>query len=337
MSGPSDISAFLYYLIESDHSQKIFGPDFQSYGQFCTTFDEHFGSNLDVHNSWMQKGGKKTWSAADFQALYIACWVYKPMEKGTYFLRMTTSEASRVKEGYKTLPSRKSSHLNGRGRSAHKGWAFLKGYDELLVQWHETNGRTYLMLKAEGHTTGLGSLYPHLKSWNHKRKHGEGLMSNNDLHDLSKAENSPVLSRAAENFSKDYGKFLKELGKVRKNKNLASKKATTTVRDMLNALLKESKWTKAPNKEVRLMLEKLGTSGAPAIEGVFVHAGVKKQFLTFAKLFKEENRPDAVYERFFEEIHVNPAQLQTALRDFVSWDVPQSLKAQTQRRSAMGH
>ncbi|SDZ83326.1 hypothetical protein [Microbulbifer marinus] len=347
---PSDISQFLYQLIESDFSRRIFGPDFQSYGDFCSYFEKHFPQQQDIHSVWKAKGqNKDAWSEADFQALYVACWIYKPMEKGTYFVRMTSSEAASVGTGFKKLKTRKSSHLSKSGRSAHSGWKFLAGYEELLVQWQETSDRTYLMLKAEGHTTGLGSLYPHLKSWNHKRKTGAGLQANADLNRLANSNHTPIIARGAENFSNAYMAFLKDLGTKRSDgcttgsslKAVRSAKATCTVRDMLNVLTmsRNGEWSSKTNREVREKLSALAQRPNETTYGAYVNVDItpeiKAQFRRFAQLFLDENRPNAVYNRYFEEVHVNPDQLSNAIRDFMTWDLPDSLRAQTQRRSRM--
>ncbi|SHE67128.1 hypothetical protein SAMN04487965_0399 [Microbulbifer donghaiensis] len=349
-NSPSDISQFLYLLIESDFSRRLFGPDFQSYGDFCTYFDTHFHQQHDIHSVWKSKGqNRHAWSVADFQALYVACWIYKPMEKGTYFLRMTSSEAASVRTGFEKLPTRKSSHLSKSGRSAHSGWKFLVGYEELLVQWQETNDRTYLMLKAEGHTTGIGSLYPHLKSWNHKRKTGAGLQANADLNRLATSIHTPIIARGAENFSNAYKAFLKDLGKKRREgsttasslKAVRDAKATCTVRDMLNVLTmsRNGEWSQKTNREVREKLMALAQKPQETTYGAYVNVDIapeiKTQFSRFAQLFLDENRPNAVYNRYFEEVHVNPDQLSNAIRDFMTWDLPDSLRAQTQRRSRM--
>jgi len=343
----TEICEILYNAFEREISQRLFGPDFQSYGAVCSYLEKHFGAcNNQIHDFIANKTTKSDWSTSDFHALYIACWIYKPLEKGTYFLRLTDWEARKVRVGFEKLPTRKSSHLDGKGRSAHSGWAFLAGYEELLVQWHKMGDRTYLMLKAEGHTTGIASLYPHMKSWYHKSKTGAGLMANESLHELAVSDNSPVLERAAENYSKEYKSFLKKLGKARGIKKL--QKATTSVRDMLSALTGQN-WTLKTNRQVRLELERLASlilmaqvSGDADVDFLsFIDDSEKmamqKQFQRFAKLFELENRPDAVYQRFFEEVHVNPDQISNAVEEFVEWDLPVSTIAQTQRRSEMGN
>ena len=346
---PSDISQFLYQLIEGNLSPRIFGPNFQSYQDFCGYFDQHFNQHHDIHTVWKSKGrNRDAWTVQDFHALYVACWIYKPMEKGTYFIRMTPSEAASVKVGFEKLPTRKSSHLSKSGRSAHTGWEFLVGYRELLVQWQETQDRTYLMLKAEGHTTGLSGIIPHLQSWNHKRKTGEGLRANADLHNLT-GNGSPIIARGAENFDNTYKAFLKSIGKKRRDgattasslKAVREAKATCTVRDMLNVLTisRTGEWSNKSNREVREKLTAMAQNPNETTFGAYgnvdITPEIKAQFRRFAQLFKDENRPDAVYNRFFEEVHVNPDQLSNAVREFMTWNIPTSLRAQTQRRSRM--
>ncbi|MDH5217851.1 MAG: hypothetical protein OEX19_09150 [Gammaproteobacteria bacterium] len=338
---PTDTTTHLYDLLDDGGAfvqfrNRVFGPDFRGYREVCSYLEKHFGeSNYDIHNKWKAMT-KASWSAESFQALFIACWIYKPMEKGTYFLRMTPSEARKVRQGFEKLPERRSSHLSKHGRSAHEGWAFLVGYDELLVQWHNTGDRVYLMLKAEGHTTGWSSIVPHMKSWAHKARTGAGLMANETLHELATAESTPIVARGAENFSNEYKTFLKDLGRVKKIKSVKNAKATTSVRDMLSALI-GTDWTNRPNRDVRVQLTRLADrpNDTTVVNGVSISSGVKKQFLRFAKLFELENRPDAVYQRFFEEVHVNPDQLDNAIKEFLTWNLPTSTIAQTQRRSEM--
>lgn len=327
----SDISHFLRYFLTQGESNQVFCTSFQSYHDFCQYLTTHFSrTNVDVHAT-LKSADKVDDAAAFFQALFVACWLYKPMEKGTYFLRMTSTESQAVKKAFEKLPTRKSSHLDGKGRSAHKGFAFLKGYEELLVQWVPTEGRSYVMLKCEGHTTGLGSLYPHLKSWNHKRKTGAGLVANPTLNDVAK-KNNPIIERGAENFSNEYKTFLKSLNEQSGAKKM--QKATTSVRDMLSVLNGDTKWLKATNQEVINELRRL-INGPAKVGGITISQGVKTQFGRFAKLFELENRPDAVYHRFFEEVHVNPQQLSNAIIDFFEEDSGISLLAQTKRRSEM--
>lgn len=331
----SDIANFLRSILDTPQAAPIFEDEFQTYKSFCSYLTKYFGTGqaVSVHNL-LKTTPAKTFKADYFQALYVACWLYKPMEKGTYFLRMTHSEAENIKKAFEQLPTRKSSHLDGKGRSAHKGFAFLKGYEELLVQWVLTNERTYLLLKCEGHTTGIGGIVPHMQSWNHKRKHGVGLMSNPALNTLATQGNSPIIERGAENFSKDYETFLTQLGKLRGIKKLD--KATTSVRDMLVALTADDKWKHATNLAVQTELNTL-VNGANMIHGMTLTPGTKEQFRRFAQLIGWENRPTKVYDRYFEEVHLNPDQLSNAIKDFYDVDLPVSTVAQCKRRSEMLH
>ena len=80
-----------------------------------------------------------TWRVQSFHALFVACWVHHPVEKGTYMIELaglTVSQRDTVQSAYKSRCSaRKSSHLGGSGRSASEKWGFLEGYKELLVQF----------------------------------------------------------------------------------------------------------------------------------------------------------------------------------------------------------
>jgi hypothetical protein len=83
------------------------------------------------------------------------------------------------------------------------------------------------MLKSEGHTTGPSGIIPHLASWVHKKKHGEGLMASEALHEMSKF--TPMAeSRAAENYGTGYKALLKEV--------LGFSGRQVTVRDMIGVL-----------------------------------------------------------------------------------------------------
>jgi hypothetical protein len=54
------------------------------------------------------------WSVRDFQALYIACWIYKPVVKGSYMLLLFDEHQPGVQKAYqKKLSSRWTSHLHG--------------------------------------------------------------------------------------------------------------------------------------------------------------------------------------------------------------------------------
>ena len=156
-------------------------------------------------------------------------------------------------------------------------------------------------------------------------------MANPKLNEIAGQDN-PMVARGAENFSTEYKEFLKSLNKLSGNKKVQG--ALTSVRDMLVALTGASKWAKATNLEVRTQLNTLiNTSGN--VRGIPLTDGVKEQFKRFSKLFELENRPEKIYHRYFEEVHVNPRHLTFAIEDFRKEDSPIALIATTQRRSQL--
>jgi hypothetical protein len=182
--------------------------------------------------------GGAWWTRECFQALYVACWIHHPVEKGSFMMQLRPSEYANVKDAYQRLlasgaiTSRISSHLGGQGASAHEGWAFLKGYEELLVQVEgERAGTPYLFLKCEGHALtgfGLGTIL-HGAAWVKKELTGSGATASPALNKLARNSHT-VEARAAENFSTSYGKLVKKLklsGKV------------TTIDQVVQALLEK--------------------------------------------------------------------------------------------------
>ena len=161
------------------------------------------------------------WTRECFQALYVACWIHHPVEKGAYMLQLPAAGYANVKSAYEkllasgALQSRISSHLSKKGASAHEGWDFLKGYGELLVQLEgEKGGSPYLYLKCEGHALESGlslSTILHGASWVKKIFTGSGATASKALNSLAKSSTN-VEARAAENFSTQYEKVLDKLG-----------------------------------------------------------------------------------------------------------------------------
>lgn len=150
-------------------------------------------------------------SARPFQALFIACWIHQPVEKGSYMIPLPRDFAARVKVAVEGLPTRWSSHLSeSNARSAGQGYAFLKGYSELLVQI-ETDRVTqtpHLFLKTEGH--GAMSL-AHISSYITKLRSGEGNTQSEALHRVATSGLFGIAPRAAENYSKGYEALLKNV------------------------------------------------------------------------------------------------------------------------------
>ena len=149
-----------------------------------------------------------------FQAIYIACWVHHPLEKGTFMLSLDGARSS-VEQGYRSLDPRWSSHLSKHARSAGEGFKFLKGYKELLVQIEGD----FLFLKAEGHRAsgdGAVSSVKHIGGWVRKSLTGRGNTASRELNDL--VETRPHLGirkRSAENYGKKYEALLQKHLKLR--------------------------------------------------------------------------------------------------------------------------
>jgi hypothetical protein len=190
-----------------------FYEEFQSAKQWRDYLVNHFMSNgcLDVGTILDKERG---WHAVDFQALYVACWTYKPVVKGSYMLKIEHNIRETVQRGYNKLPSRWTSHLHteNKGGAGSNGWRFLKGYHELLIQMETANGGDYLFLKCEGHPA---ISVPHIKSYFHKKVHGVGLDVNEELLTVASDQGMHVgiNVRRAENYSPSYKTLMQELGK----------------------------------------------------------------------------------------------------------------------------
>ena len=133
----------------------VFGPGFQTPQGWADFLDRNIPAR-DIDTLLNRTPG--FWQRENFQALYVACWIFHPVEKGSYMLQLKPAHYGNVKGAYVRLvqsgelQKRTSSHLSKKGASAHEGWDFLQGYKELLVQLEgETTSAPYLFLKCEGH------------------------------------------------------------------------------------------------------------------------------------------------------------------------------------------
>jgi hypothetical protein len=194
----------------------VFGPAFQTAQGWATFLDRNIpGRNVDA----LLGLRPDSWSRENFQALYVACWIFNPVEKGSYMLKLSAAHYANVKGAYVgllksgALQSRISSHLSKKGASAHQGWDFLQGYGELLLQIEgETTSAPYLFLKCEGHPmSGAISTLKHGASWLVKAVTHSGKTASPALHNLAK-NSTTVELRAAENFSKSFEKVQAKLG-----------------------------------------------------------------------------------------------------------------------------
>lgn len=147
------------------------------------------------------------WHSYRFQALYVACWIYHPLEKGSFMIELTPRQTENAERSAGKLTWRKSSHLSGTSRSARGGrdFKFIRGYGELLVMLQDN----WLFLKMEGHAASHPA---HLTSWIVKSMTGAGQTANAHLNRLSADQRWGILQRGAENYSKEYKALLKVLG-----------------------------------------------------------------------------------------------------------------------------
>ncbi|AKJ27292.1 hypothetical protein [Caldimonas brevitalea] len=189
----------------------VFSDKFQDSKSVRAFLDTHLAGSV----SGQLNAPASSWSTKSFQALFMAAWAHHPTEKGSYMIDLSglpPGQLDQIKKAHEEhCTSRPSSHLSGKGRSASKDFEFLKGYKELLVQMEHIDGKPYLFLKTEGHTTGLSGIVGHTKSYLHKVKTGEGKTASPYLNAMATAAPGLVEPRAAENYGKDYGKLLKSL------------------------------------------------------------------------------------------------------------------------------
>ena len=302
---------------------KIFGPRFQTLREWRAFLRTNL---VDGKVSEQLAAPSTRWSVKSFQALYVACWIYHPMEKGSFMLDLVSlnNAARKVLEEAcrKHCHFRISSHLSRLGWSASKGWNFLAGYHELLIQYEKTKGRPYLFLKAEGHAmTNLSGAIAHYRSWRHKAKHGVGLIASQPLADLAKT-NDLVEERAAENFGKGYGKLLSVLG-------LSGKKVT--IREMVEALFvktgfrspHDSTWLIASNSELGRAIEEYCARASVVGSGGlrFRMAGrISEVMISDLKDIACTLKRDGTRytNRVFQEIRASPKDVDSSLQAFYS-------------------
>lgn len=315
-------------LIGSDYQHhknivhEVFGPGFQS----LTDWRGFLRGTLNDDVSMMLGAGSHRWSVKSFQALFIACWIHQPVEKGTFMINLSSlgpQQIGVIKDAYKKhLYGRKSSHLSGSGRSASKGWAFLNGYHELLVQMEDTKSIPHLLLKSEGHTTGPSGVIPHLQSWVHKRRTGEGLMASEALNEL--ARHTPMVTgRAAENYANAYKSLLKDV--------LGFHGKEVTIRDMTGALFAKANYQRYPdeifltasNQELGDALHQYcddcsGPSGGLAFR---IAGKVTDEMLTDLRILGDTLKKDGdqFMPRVFNEVRVTPQQVDQSLRAFYAY------------------
>jgi hypothetical protein len=186
----------------------IFAPAFDTSQKWLNYLQANLvaarATNVDVTEILDMPG---VWHSDRFQALYVACWAYHPVEKGSYMIQLTPQQLTNAQNAAGKLTWRKSSHLEGTSRSARGGadFKFILGYGELLVMVH--NGA--LFLKMEGHAASSPA---HLASWYTKNKTGAGNTASAALNNLATGGQWGIQQRGAENYGTAYKALLSALG-----------------------------------------------------------------------------------------------------------------------------
>jgi hypothetical protein len=197
-------------LADDPQIMPIFAAAFDTSQKWFQYLDDNLvpanASNVDVTEILDMPG---VWHSDRFQALYVACWAYHPVEKGSYMIELTPQQVLNAEHAAGKLTWRASSHLKGTSRSARGGqdFKFIQGYGELLVMVHNNA----LFLKMEGHAA---SSPHHLASWHAKNQTGAGNMASAALNQLATTPNSPfgIQQRGAENYSTAYKALLGAIG-----------------------------------------------------------------------------------------------------------------------------
>jgi len=315
------IAGLITSTVPTDQAQvrSVFGPNFHTMADWRSFLRTTLNSNV----SSQLQAPIAQWDVKSFQALFIACWIHHPVEKGSYMINLaglSVAQRGVIEAAYmQHCSGRKSSHLSGEGRSASNGWEFLKGYKELLIQYETTKGHPYLFLKSEGHTTGISGIIPHMQSWVHKKKHGEGKQASASLNALANPVSAwagAIEGRAAENYAKAYGRLLKDVLKLRGKQ--------VTAREMMKALFQLTQFQAPPNFEMTLNNQQLG-----ALLTQFCSTGVTPQraqksitmdmIKDLRELARTLQSDGAVHmKRVYREIRANPSDIDQSLDVFCS-------------------
>jgi hypothetical protein len=188
-----------------DEVTEIFETGFQRPQQWIKYIHKSFGTPPDVDSliNTAARWGDKNQSLKSFQALFVACWICYPVEKGSYMIHLPGNQ--NIPNGHNTLDTRWSSHVSEKNaRNASAGFEFLQGYRELLVQIEGD----FLFLKAEGHSS---MSLKHMASYVNKVRTGAGKTASPALNNFARQYPNLIAERAAENYGTAYEALLKKL------------------------------------------------------------------------------------------------------------------------------
>ncbi|MCW7539687.1 hypothetical protein OOT46_17760 [Aquabacterium sp. A7-Y] len=302
---------FIGDFVAADSRRKdIFKDVFQTPGGW----NEFFEGNLSGSPTDQLSKPDATWSPKSFQALFTAAWAHHPTEKGGYMINLSgldEAQQSAVQRAFAEHCSpRPSSHLDKAGGSAAEGYRFLKGYKELLVHMPTIQGQRYLYLKTEGHKLDAKGFLAHMASWGVKAVTGHGMTASKPLHELAKSDSDLVEPRAAENYSKPYGRLLKELG---------LNGTQVTVHQMAEKLLGDGVETGAGQQISELTNNELGERLRQVLANPAEHQLLqRKEFVDELQDLAERllNDNPGQTGRVFHEVIATPAQLDEAVSRF---------------------
>lgn len=325
--------ALVYYISRNaPFLESIFDPPFHTHQGWTALLDGQLRGGVSRILQQINSGIPAT--PATFQALYIACWIHQPVEKGSYMLSLQGLFMPLVKSAWDSLAFRWTSHLSETGRSAGEGYHFLKGYSELLVQLETDPGsRTaYLFLKTEGHGAFSAA---HISSFFNKLKTGKGNTQSEALHHFAQEGTLGITERAAENYSNEYAALLK---------NLDIKGKVATAEEVIPAILSKlerkaplvngnqwavwkARWQRIPgmrmaNAHIADLIDNviIPTANQPGLDGR--HLGVLRSAVPALRMMSinlrrdAQNFGEAQVPRVFEEVRVTPAMVDASLRDF---------------------
>lgn len=196
---------------------KLFHRRFRNPTQWRDYLNARFNRNGSLSIDNILNNTLPLWGEIGFQALYIACWIHQPVEKGSFMIRLNDKQYSIANNMAQMLGKRSSSHLRGQSYSAcKKNFDFIKGYDELLVIIPEISQKC-IFLKMEGEQSHR---ILHAIGWIKKSIFDSGLTNNKYLNKMAGDSSSlGIKARQAENYNSGYEDLLKALGYTRKTVN----------------------------------------------------------------------------------------------------------------------
>ncbi len=303
----------------------VFGPRFRS----LADWRGFLRVNLNGSVRSLLAAPEPRWSVKSFHALYIACWVHHPVEKGSFMIDLGHLSAQQrdviCSAMKKYCSSRRSSHLGKHGYSASQGWNFLNNYHELLLQYEETLGHPYLFLKAEGHTTGITGVVPHLLSWVHKKVTGEGKEVSPKLNELAKS--NPLLARrAAENFAKGYEALLEDVLKLSGTKVMVHQ-ALEKLFSITGFRARTNVSITAPNAELGEALQQyceFATNPGPMKVTYTLDGKITPKMIEDLKAIAQALKADSdskFVPRVFLEVRATPVEIDGSIDAFCNYDV----------------